>query len=156
SVGVTGKLAEQLSDQPLTKELREKIASFVSQYDNPAGRAELAKLGLTAEQVDAYLARAKYMAESGKFPHVEPKDVPGTPSVPPKAGGSDSPADLPPETKKTGDVPDDQPPETKKTGEGLGEQPPETKKTGDAPGQHPPETKKTGEGLGDQPPETKK
>ncbi len=71
-VGVTRQLAEQLAEQPLSPELRAKIKSFVEHYDTPAGREELAKLGFTPEEVDAYLARAQHLADTGKFPHVEP------------------------------------------------------------------------------------
>src|SRR5262249_39701468 len=89
-VGVTRQLAEALSDKPLSPELREKMAKFVEKFDNPAGRAELAKTGLNPDQVDAYLARAKHMADTGKFPHVEPSDVHGSPTA------HDRPTILPP------------------------------------------------------------
>src|SRR4030095_1606329 len=102
-VGVTRQLAEGLSDQPLSAELRAKIATFLEKYDTPGGRAELAKMGLTPDEVDAYLARAKNMADAGKFPHVEPMDVPRSadrPQSPQSEKSAHTSGDNPPDARQ--------------------------------------------------------
>ncbi len=66
--GLSNQMFLELSEKPLSPELREKIGKFVEKYDTPEGRQELLKTGMKQDEVDAYLARARALSETGKFP----------------------------------------------------------------------------------------
>src|SRR5262249_20391500 len=73
--GIGDRISLDFSEKPISPELREKVTRFVERYDTPAGREQLLKTGLKPEEVDAYLARARHISETGKFPRIKfPED----------------------------------------------------------------------------------
>jgi hypothetical protein len=66
--GVNSRLHADFSEQPLSEGTLGNIRNFVENYDTPAGRQQLADLGLKPQEIDGMLARARWLADEGKFP----------------------------------------------------------------------------------------
>src|SRR5262249_7293384 len=53
---------------------RGKIQVFVDGYNRPEGRRSLTETGLTAQEIEAMMARSTLLAKTGKFPRFDARE----------------------------------------------------------------------------------
>jgi hypothetical protein len=66
-------LQNAFSGKPLSQGVRETLRTFVSRYDNPAGLEALRQTGLSDGQLQGVVGRARWLADRGSMPEVDPK-----------------------------------------------------------------------------------
>ncbi|MCA9800987.1 MAG: hypothetical protein KC777_03320, partial [Cyanobacteria bacterium HKST-UBA02] len=67
-------LHKTFAGQEISDPIRQKLGNFAKQFEDVGSQAELArKLNLSEDQVRAVVSRAREMAESGRFPDIDPK-----------------------------------------------------------------------------------
>ncbi|MBZ0189220.1 MAG: hypothetical protein K8F91_23450, partial [Candidatus Obscuribacterales bacterium] len=69
-------LHKSFAGEEISEPLRQKLSAFAKQYEDVASQSELAsRLNLSEEQVSAVVSRARQLAETGKFPDIDPNMV---------------------------------------------------------------------------------
>lgn len=69
-------LHKTFAGQEISDPLRQKLGNFARQFEDAGSQSELArKLNLSEDQVRAVVSRARQMAESGRFPDIDPKMI---------------------------------------------------------------------------------
>ncbi len=68
--GINQDLLLTMSEKTLLPSTLDRVQKFVNQFDTAYGRSYLQSLGLSPQQVDATLARARALLDSGRFPPV--------------------------------------------------------------------------------------
>jgi hypothetical protein len=66
--GINARLHADFSEQPFSPQLRDKLSEFLKRFDNIDGKAELVQTGISAEEIDAVMARTRWLVAEGKFP----------------------------------------------------------------------------------------
>lgn len=84
---MSATVQDAFSGKEITPEVRAKVVEFLGKYNNKGGYEQLTELGLSEKEIDHMMARAKVIAEGGKFPVAEVK-APGAATSDTKASPS--------------------------------------------------------------------